>query len=762
MQVCRWLWLAGLILLIVPPSVVASPDLGDYFPPPETTPSSSWEHRSPAELGLDPKRLSEAVRFALEHETSTPIDLETYMRDRMAKQPFGDILGPLKPRGGANGLVIRRGYIVAEWGDTERVDVTYSVTKSFMATLAGLALERGLISDLDAAVGETVHDGGFAPPHNHHITWRHLLQQTSEWQGTLWDKPDAADRRRGAERELQTPGTFWEYNDVRVNRTALALLRVWRRGLPDVLRDEIMAPMGASDAWQWHGYRNSNVEIDGHTVRSVSGGGHWGGGLWISSRDQARFGLLHLRRGRWQDRQVLPEAWVDAITTPAELKPTYGLMWWLNTGRELWPSAPETSYGARGGGANLIWIDPEHELVAVVRWIERGDIDGFLQRLLAAVESPVSTVRFRDVTATHLPVVDGLSMDAAVGDLDGDGDFDLLVAQEHQPNVLLLNDGAGRFTDVSPQNLPQVAHDSEDIALGDFDGDGDLDAVVVSEDDEVNELYLNDGHGRFTEGGDHLPVTGRSNAVLTADLDGDGNLDLLIGNKGQNVLLLGDGQGFFHDATVGHLPAILDTTQDLELGDVDSDGDLDLLVANEGDNRLLLNDGRGVFTDASNRLPVRAVAEETREADFGDLNGDGDLDILFANIRGFVPDADPQNRLLLNDGQGFFRDVTAERLPVDTDRCFDGDFFDLDGDGDLDIVTSITNRNLEQRLLLTGPYKVYRNDGGIFTEATSDIMPPEAIGRGFDVEAADFNGDGVLDLYLASRGSADRLLFGRR
>ncbi|MCH7778238.1 MAG: serine hydrolase [Gemmatimonadetes bacterium] len=125
--------------------------------------------------------------------------------------------------------------------------------------------------------------------------------------------------------------------------------------------------------------------MNGRTIKSVSGGGHWGGGMWINSRDQARFGYLYLRRGRWKDEQLLPQEWIDATTTPTEIQPTYGYMWWLNTGRELWASAPASSFAARGGGSNIIWIDPEHDLVVVIRWITGNAVDGVLQRVLAAV-----------------------------------------------------------------------------------------------------------------------------------------------------------------------------------------------------------------------------------------------------------------------------------------------------------------------------------------------------------------------------------------
>ena len=127
------------------------------------------------------------------------------------------------------------------------------------------------------------------------------------------------------------------------------------------------------------------MEIDGQEVESVAGGGHWGGGMWISTRDMARVGLLYLRRGMWRENQILSQEFIDAALTPSQLNPTYGYMWWLNTEGALWPSAPHESFAARGGGDNMIWIDPINELVVVVRWIERGTQDGLLERILAAV-----------------------------------------------------------------------------------------------------------------------------------------------------------------------------------------------------------------------------------------------------------------------------------------------------------------------------------------------------------------------------------------
>ena len=298
-----------------------------------------WAHRRPVELGLDSTKLAAAVAFAQTADNGWPLDLAQQLKTTTAREPYPEILGPVKERGLTNGIIIRHGYIVAEWGDTRRVDMTFSVAKSYLSTVAGLAYDRGLIRDLSAPEGQLIKDGGFDSPHNAQITWHMHLTQTSEWEGTLWDKPDVADRRLGYDRQLKDPGTIWEYNDVRVNRLALSLLRLFRRPLPEVFKEAIADPIGMSDSWVWHGYRNAYVEIDGKRMQSVSGGGHWGGGFWASTRDHARFGLLMLNRGRWNGKQLVSEKWIDLATTPTPLRPVYGYMWWLNTDRKQFAAA---------------------------------------------------------------------------------------------------------------------------------------------------------------------------------------------------------------------------------------------------------------------------------------------------------------------------------------------------------------------------------------------------------------------------------------
>jgi len=186
-------------------------------------------------------------------------------------------------------------------------------------------------------------------------------------------------------REIHEPGSFYEYNDVRINRFSLSLLRLFGKGVPEVLKAGVMDPIGASEDWQWLGYANSNVEIDGRQVASVTGGTRWGGGLWINSEDLARFGLLVLNRGRWGNRQLVSGRWLEDAVTPGEHGPDYGYLWWLNTQRKQWPSGPASSFAALGNGSNTIWIDPQHDIVLVWHWYRNAAMDGMVQRIVASV-----------------------------------------------------------------------------------------------------------------------------------------------------------------------------------------------------------------------------------------------------------------------------------------------------------------------------------------------------------------------------------------
>ncbi len=348
-----------------------------------------WETRAAERAGFDPEKLSAAVEFAKQHANEDSKDLAQVIAASFSREPHFSLIGPTKPRGDANGMIIRGGYIVAEWGDTDRVDMTFSVTKSYLSTVAGLALDQGLIRDVHDPVRVYVRDGTFDSSHNSKITWHHLLNQTSDWSGELWGKPDWADRPTGDDpqqwphRQLREPGTFMKYNDVRVNLLAYALTHVFRKPLPVVLREQIMDPIGASPTWRWHGYENSWINIDGQRIQSVSGGGHWGGGMFIATRDQARFGLLFLRNGAWRDQQLVSKQWIAAAMTPTDVRRDYGYMWWLNTDKARIAAAPASSFYAAGFGGNYIFVDRDNDLVVVLRWTPQ--LPAVLKEILSAL-----------------------------------------------------------------------------------------------------------------------------------------------------------------------------------------------------------------------------------------------------------------------------------------------------------------------------------------------------------------------------------------
>lgn len=353
-----------------------------------------WPLRAPADLGLDGTAIAAAVALGAAGEIDAPRDMRAFQAASFGKEPHGEPIGPLFDRGGAAGAIVWRGELVATWGDVQRADMCNSVTKTFLTAVVGIAFERGLLRDVHAPVAAAMPPGVelFASAHNRAITWDHLLRQTSDWQGELWGKPDWADRPEGKTPEewravpRHPPGSRYEYNDVRVNVLALAVLHVLREPLPVVLREAVMAPIGASHTWRWHGYDNAWLELDGQRLQSVSGGGHWGGGLVIDTLDLARFGLLCARDGRWGARQVLAARWLELARTPGEHNRGYGhANWFLNTDRKAMPAAPASAVRFAGNGGNLVYVDREHDLVIVVRWTKEAAFQQLLEKVLAAL-----------------------------------------------------------------------------------------------------------------------------------------------------------------------------------------------------------------------------------------------------------------------------------------------------------------------------------------------------------------------------------------
>src|SRR6266404_1599230 len=203
---------------VAPSSSQTAPPAALYFPD-----RFDWQHKKPEEVGMDAARLDDAVKQAVASENPATKEMTLFLATTFgASEPF----------------------------DTPIRDVN-DYARDYMPPGVDL----------------------FEAPHNQTIKWDHLLRQTSDWQGTIWGKPDWADRPEGEKpsewpnRKLWEPGTHYKYNDARVNVLALAALHVWRRPLQDVLREEVMEPIGASSTWRWYGYDNSWVEIDGQKIQ---------------------------------------------------------------------------------------------------------------------------------------------------------------------------------------------------------------------------------------------------------------------------------------------------------------------------------------------------------------------------------------------------------------------------------------------------------------------------------------------------------------
>lgn len=362
----------------------------DYYFPER---NAVWEQKSAKAFSIDNSRLEEAVSFAKSNEYLGSRDLRIAILKGFENEPFHNILGPTKKRGGPAGMILKNGHIVAVWGDTKRVDMTFSVTKSFLSTMAGLAFDNGLIANTNDKVRQYIWDGTFDGKHNSKVNWEHLLQQNSAWSGAIWGGKDWADRppKEGdiddwKFEEPKEPGTFMEYNDVRVNVLAYALTHVWRKPMPLVLKDKIMDKIGASTTWRWYGYDHAWTEVDGIKMKSVTGGGHSGAGLFINTEDMARFGLLFLNNGKWKQERLISEDWIKKAIAPSKPNVNYGYMWWLNKkGDRHWEGLSENIYYAAGFGGNFIVIDKENDMVIVTRWLEPSKIGEFMIKINAAL-----------------------------------------------------------------------------------------------------------------------------------------------------------------------------------------------------------------------------------------------------------------------------------------------------------------------------------------------------------------------------------------
>lgn len=344
--------------------------------------------------------------YARAHETDwardPSIDADNWGIHLNDLPPWNRLLGPVFDRGPASGLVLRNGIEQCRWGTPDRADLTFSIAKTYLALLAGIAFDQGLLKSTSEPVSRTLPGIGFDSEQNRAITWEHLLQQTSEWRGELFSVSDQVDHYRrlsfepplpdpaswpgkGTERPASQPGTYWEYNDVRINQLSLALAHLFGRALPAVFDEFIGQPLGLSDTWRWHGYDNSWIDVAGEKIQSVPGGSHWGGGIQISALDQSLIARLLMANGIWQGRQILSARWLEQMRTPCSIAPFYGYLVWLNSALDLFPSAPEDTYCGIGAGSSVVAHLPTQSVIVVTRWIKADAVDGLLARVIRAL-----------------------------------------------------------------------------------------------------------------------------------------------------------------------------------------------------------------------------------------------------------------------------------------------------------------------------------------------------------------------------------------
>lgn len=414
---------------------------------------------------------------------------------------------------------------------------------------------------------------------------------------------------------------------------------------------------------------------------------------------------------------------------------------------------------------------------------------------------------FDDVSDQRLPeilrVVTFGTLEADFGDLDNDGDPDIVLANDgKEPLVVLWNDN-GWFLEKKLINLPGRV--SADVDFGDVDNDGDLDLVVGMADffGAQNRLFLNNGDRTFTDVTDtNMPqYVDNTRDTDFVDVDHDGDLDIVVGNvvimttneKWQNMVYINDGTGVFTDETLTaegeayRFPVDKSSTRSMLPMDVDTDGYIDFVLANRFDSplwgqgydgpkdKVWINDGNGFFTDESFRLPDEE--NSGRDVNKGDIDGDGDEDLIVGNAIGsteLYSGGGQQNRVLINDGNGYFTDetLTAEgeryRFPVLENLTKSVDLVDIDLDGDLDVLTA--NSRGENGFLAPQPgqqNRIYINDGsGFFNEesvvsADQRLRFPARFDNCYDLDLADVDGDGDLDVFLGIREETCRLLINR-
>ncbi len=334
----------------------------------------------------------------------------------------------------------------------------------------------------------------------------------------------------------------------------------------------------------------------------------------------------------------------------------------------------------------------------------------------------------------------------------------------------------GLWEDKTEDTIGETGEWSNKVELADLNGDGKVDILFANGgnydepgDPEYTRIFLNQGAGQpFKEVTETIFGEDKfiTRAVKVRDVNADGHPDMLLATtyQSQSRLYLGDGRGGFKDATATHLPELKASFGDADFADVDGDGDLDLLLAdwgpgnpmeNEGGPaRLWLNDGQGKFTDVTGQQMPAVKIKFSWELDAVDVDNDYDLDLMISSKMS------KGSFLFENDGRGNFKDVTEGRLPQ-YENNYDFEAMDLNNDGYLDVLTI----NDGEHVNTDDPYArrnhVFFNDGkGGFLNVTRRVLD-ERDNPGVDDNLSvflDFDSDGDADALVGSLSGLDRLL----
>jgi len=343
--------------------------------------------------------LQEAIQFIEKCETPWSRDASPpWGIHEVDPPPYNRLYGPVHGRGPVSGVIFHKHVMLAEWGQPRKADLTFSVAKTYLALLAGIAFDQGLLPDVHEPVIQKCPGIGFEGERLNRITWHHLLQQTSEWEGTCLGIPEQVDRYRwltyqpgkadgikGDARPLGEPGSRFEYNDVRINQLSLALLHLFKRPLPEVFEEFFRKPLGCTGEFQWVGYEQGWTDVNGQRMMSVPGGSHWGGGVSISARDQALIGVMLMGNGNFKGTQILSAKWLDMMQQPCDVAHYYGYLIWLNKDGAVFKDAPRSSWFALGAGSSVTWVDPKLELVCIMRWIDAPKTNDCIAHIMRAL-----------------------------------------------------------------------------------------------------------------------------------------------------------------------------------------------------------------------------------------------------------------------------------------------------------------------------------------------------------------------------------------